>query len=397
VAEVKPPPGPDIPETGSIDFKGIRIQSERSKTPLPDWQPPKPPEKRSDLQALFAEGDGKLIALPDLVDSTEFQKVQVPIGELLTALDSLDARNRNTHRTIAVKDIAVFDKTQRGDYVPTRALSEAADALLSMDGIEVRRSSNAVDDLIPGVTLTLKAAGAEPVEVTIKRDVEGIKKQIMTVVGAYNRTITDIDILTRKDERIIEDADYLGDDEKRKARENLGLLFGDLLLQQLKGTMQTVMMNPYPTSREGDLRLLAQIGIATELRTPGSASIDKTKLRGYLEVDEQKLTGEISRHPDAVRQLFGNDTDGDLVVNAGVAYAIDTLLRPYVATGGIVPQRVSNLEARLARAGREIADYNRKLSDYQAELKKKYGQMEGALGTLEKNSQAIQNFNKQNQ
>jgi hypothetical protein len=28
-------------------------------------------------------------------------------------------------------------------------------------------------------------------------------------------------------------------------------------------------------------------------------------------------------------------------------------------------------------------------------LKRKYGQMEGALGTLEKSSQTIQNFNKQ--
>ena len=156
------------------------------------------------------------------------------------------------------------------------------------------------------------------------------------------------------------------------------------------------MMNPYPTAKGRELALLAQIGIATDVRAPGSATIDKTRLRGYLEVDEASLTSAIEKFPDAVKELFGNDTDGDLVVNAGAAYTLENLLRPYVATGGLVPQRVTTLDRSIAAKGREITAYNRHLDDYLAQLKKKYGQMEGALGTLEKNSQTIQNFNKQN-
>ena len=47
---------------------------------------------------------------------TDFQKIQVPIGELASTLDAIDLRNRNTYRQIDVKDITIFDKTQRGDY-----------------------------------------------------------------------------------------------------------------------------------------------------------------------------------------------------------------------------------------------------------------------------------------
>jgi flagellar hook-associated protein 2 len=391
-----PPPGPSVPSTGGIDFKGVHVESAPSETPLPEWQPPKLPENITDLQSLFMEGDGKVIPLPPVPDSAEYQKIQVPVGEMASTLDALDLRNRNTYRKLDVKDISIFDMTQRGDYVPTNALSESGDAVIEMDGIEVKRGTNNIDDLIPGVTLTLKAPSDTPVELAVKHDVEGIKKQVMGLVGSYNQIITDLDVLTRKDESIIENATYLTDDERKKARDNLGLLFGDLSLQQLKSSMQNIMMNPYPTSLGRDLSLLAQIGISTDTRAPGAGGIDKTRLRGYLEIDEQKFTAEVEKHAEAVHQLFGNDTTGDLVVDSGAAFKLDTLLTPYVAIGGIMPQRATTLDQQIAASDRDIANYKRKLDDYQAELKRKYGEMGGALDNLQKNSQSMQNFNKQN-
>lgn len=341
------------------------------------------------------EGDGKVIPLPAVPDVTDFQKIQVPVGELASTLDAIDLRNLNTYRRIDVRDISIFDKTQRGDYLPTKALSEAGDAVISMDGIDVKRGTNAIDDLLPGVTLNLKAPSDTPVELSVRHDVEGIRKQVEGLVGAYNQVITDVDVLTRNDPTIIDNATYLTDEEKKKDHDNLGLIFGDLSLQQLKDSLQTTMMNPYPTSLGRDLALLAQIGISTDTRAPGSATIDKTRLRGYLEIDEQKLTSAVEQHPEAVKQLFGNDTTGDLVVDAGVAFRLDALLRPYVSIGGILPQRVTTLDQQIADSNRSIADYKVKLDDYLADLKRKYGQMGGALDSLQKNSQSIQNFNRQ--
>ena len=392
-----PPPGPTVPPTGGMDYQGIHIESNPSRTPLPEWQPPKPPETVTDMKALFAESGGTVIPLPDIPDTAEFQKIQVPIGELASTLDSINVRNRNTYRTIDIKDISIFDKTQRGDYVPTHALSQAGDALVEMDGIVVKRGTNVIDDLLPGVTLTLKAPSSSPLELSITHDAEGIKKQVINLVGAYNGIITDIDVLTRKDETVISDATYLSDEERTKARANLGLFTGDLTLQQLKGSMQNVMMNPYPTSAGRELNLLAQAGISTDTRAPGSATIDRTRLRGYLEVDETKLTAAIAKYPEALKELFGADTTGSLVVNSGAAYQLDTLLRPYVQVGGILPQRVTTLDSQIALSNREISDYKLKLNDYQAELKRKYAQMGSALDSLKQSSDSIQNFNKQNQ
>jgi flagellar hook-associated protein 2 len=217
-------------------------------------------------------------------------------------------------------------------------------------------------------------------------------------IGSYDRVITDMDVLTRRDESVITDAAFLSDDEKKKAADNLGLLFGDLSLQQLKDAMQRVMMNAYPTSRGRDLAMLAQIGIATDVRKPGtSTGVDLSKLRGYLELDEPKFDDAIRQNAEAVKELFGNDTNGDLVVNAGVAYSLDALLRPYVQTAGIFPAKVANLDSEIARTKRKITDYQQHLNQYQAQLKQKYAAMEGAVQQLEKNSQQIDNFNKRSQ
>ncbi len=391
------PPGPTIPETGSIEFEGIVIQSGKSEAPRPEWAPPAPAEKVSDLQVLFMEGSGKLVPLSPISDSKDFQKIRIPVGEMASSISSLDLRNRNTHRRVSIKDVGLFDASQRGDYSPRKPLSEAADAVISMDGIEVTRETNQIDDLLPGVTLTLHGQSAAPVEMKVRRDVEGIKKDLIGFIGSYDRVITDIDVLVRRDERVVTDATYLSDEERKKALENLGLLMGDLTLQQLKTSMQRIMMNPYPTSRGKDLTLLAQIGIATDVRKPGAAtSVDKTKLRGYLEVDEPKLNEAVANHPDAVKELFGNDTSGDLVVDSGIGFSMDALLRPYVQTAGIFPSKVSNLDSGMARRKREMADYQKHLDDYQARLKMKYGQMEGSLQQMEKSSKEMENFNKRN-
>jgi flagellar hook-associated protein 2 len=396
-AEALPPPGPNVPATGGINFQGIQIQSEPSKTPLPPWTPPKPPEKVDDLQMMFMEADGQVVPLPPLSDTTDFQKIQIPVGEQASTLSALDFRNRNTFRRLSIKDISLFDKTQRGGYVPKNALAQAGDAVITVDGVDVTRPTNDISDVLPGVTLNLKNPSDTPVTLTVKHDVEGIKKQIMGLIGAYNRTITQIDVLSRNDPQIIDDASYLSDDEKKKAQSDLGLLMGDISLMQLKNSMENIMMNPYPTSLGRDMRLLAQIGISTDARSPGNLSLDKTKLRGYLEIDEAKLTAAIEQHPEAVKQLFGNDTTGNLIVNSGAAYSLDTLIRPYVDPTGIYPQRMTDLDSQIARNNRSIEDYKSKLDDYQRQLKTKFGQMQSSLDQLQKSSEAIQNFNKQNQ
>ena len=215
-------------------------------------------------------------------------------------------------------------------------------------------------------------------------------------VGNYNKLLMEVDILTRQDQAILENAFYLSDDEREQAQEDLGLLQGNVTLMQLKSRLQRIMMDPYTTDGGRELTLLAQIGISTsggQFQTSGS--IDRTLLRGYLQIDEARLEEALNRNPDWVRQLFGYDRDQDLVVDSGIAYLVETYLKSYVETGGVVSGRVSAIDGSIARKNREIEAYNEHLADYERELRRKFGVMEGALDTLEKSSQAIENLNRQ--
>jgi flagellar hook-associated protein 2 len=392
-----PPPGPSLPEVGIIEFEGITVESAPWSVELPDWKPPEPPVRVDDLQLLFASGAGQTLPLPEISDSDDFVKISVPANQLPPLLEALELRNRNTHRVVEIRNIKLFDQTARGEFRPVNPLETAGDAVLEMDGVQVVREQNDIDDLIPGVTLNLLASSTEPVDLSIQRDQELIKNSVINFVGTYNRLLTHVDILTRRDEAVIEDAQFLNEDEREEAYSYLGLFQGNITLMQLKSTLQRMMMNSYPTTGGREMALLAQIGIATDASgTARTGALDKTRLRGYLEMNENKFDQALSAHATWVRELFGSDKDKDLIIDTGVAFSLDTYLRSYLETGGIISNRLANLDNLISRKENEIADYNEHLVEYEAELRRKYGIMEGALDSLEQSSKALENFNKQN-
>ena len=385
------PPGPTLPDPGSIEYKGIRIYNEPSILILPETEKPETTKRVDNLNILSFRSGNTNYDLPPIKASSDFYKVTVPIGEAAKSIDAIILNNTNTHRVITIRNIKVIDPTVRGDYAPTHPITEAKDAIIEYNGIRVIRETNEISDLIPEVTLTLHDKSDEKIRLSIKYDTEAIKESIIAFVGNYNRLITEIDILTRKDSSIIESATYLSDSEKEKAAERLGILNGDLTLTQLKASLQNIMMNAYKTSGGQEMALLAQIGISTNTRT--GTGIDRTLLRGYLQIDEDKLDAALKSKPDLVRQLFGNDLDGDLVVDSGAAFKVDTQLKPYITSGGIISTRIATLDTQIARKEKDIINFKRYLENFERDLKTKYGNVQALIEQLEKSRKQLENFN----
>ncbi len=389
-----PPPGPSTPEAPGIEFQGIVIRNESSRVVAPDWQPPKPPERRDDLTVFSVVTDGGEIELPAVADTEGSQTISVPLGDYGRFVSGLNLRNDNTHRTFTLEHVKIFDPTSRGEFLPTNAIEAAGDAVVLIDGIEVLRSSNEIDDLIPGVTLTLHSASDEPVEISIAPDRDAVKEAIIAFVGQYNQLLSEINILTTSSENVIDEIGYLSDDERANARERLGLFQGDITLMQLKSRAQTIMMNSYPTRDGRRLALLDQIGVSTNPARTGAGAVDRARLRGYLDIDEAKLDAALAGSMDAVRELFGQDTDGDMIVDSGVAFAFDRYAKPYVETGGFIATRLSTLSNQISTATEDIEDFEARLARIEQEYRKEYGAMEGALNALERSSQQLDNFNR---
>lgn len=153
-------------------------------------------------------------------------------------------------------------------------LQAAAPAILTIDGIEVTRSDNEIDDLIDGVTLYLYS-GDENATVTldIGTDLTGISNAVTDFVDAYN-ALRDF-ILTHQatgsDGVAAEDA----------------VLFGEALLRDISAELSDLLS----TSTDDGATQLATIGITMDVNN-------------YLVIDSTKLADALAADLDAVAGLF---------------------------------------------------------------------------------------------
>ena len=391
-----PPPGPGLKPVGQASYGGITVQGESSETGLSDWTAPAAPPRVEDKVMAFATGpDGSYRALPALEDGADVQTLSVDLGAYLPDFSGLAFRSRDTTRRLEVVSVRVFDPAETGGFKPKRPVSTAQDALITVDGIDMVRTSNDISDVIPGVTLSLKSPSDKAVSLKVEPDRKAVKDALISLVGNYNRIMGQINILTRDDESIVNEITYFTDDEKKTAKERLGLLLNDSTLGMLRTSLQNLMMASYPTG--GDLTLLAQLGISTDSQKSGaSQGYDAQKMRGYLEIDEDALDKALASNFDLARKLFGYDTDGDLIVDSGVAFRIDSLLKPYVETGGLIALKTGTIDRQITSQKTLLDTLDKQLAAKEAELKAKYAAMEGALNQMESTSSSIDSFSQQN-
>ncbi|MDR0451257.1 MAG: flagellar filament capping protein FliD [Treponema sp.] len=394
------PSGPSIPPPDSVSYGGITIENEPSTVPLPAWEAPESPPRVDDLAALsLAFSDGTRLTLPPITDSRNFSPVQHRLEALAggRAIVSLDLVNRNTHRDISIRNVRVLDPDAQEGFKARNLISSAQDAVITMEGIEIKRPTNSIDDLIPGVTVVPKGISSRPVTVGIEPDRDLIKESIIGLVGNYNRLMAEVNVLTRNDAQIIEELSYLDAGEREELRKRMGAFNGDTTLNQFKSSLQRAATMPYETADDQDLVLLAQIGIGTDVRRSGvGGSYDPSRLRGYLEIDERVLDTALETKLSGVQQLFGYDTDGDLIVDSGLAYAMDSLAKPYVESGGFITLKTGTIDSRISQDRRRIDTMERQLAAKEAQLKLQYGQMEGAYNRMERTGASLDNFMQQN-
>lgn len=383
------PPGPNLPDPGSVTLGDITIENDPSQVPLPEWDAPEPPVVRDDLDMLSLRSGTRLIPLPSLSDTDGFQTITVPLSEYLSSVDGVVVENNNTHREIRVRNIVVYDTTTRGDIAPLDPISTARDARLTFEGIKIVRPNNVIDDLVEGVTIELRGVSTRQVDLTVEPDRESVTDSLIQFVFYYNELMREINILTRSERAVVDEITNYTAEEREEALEKLGLLQGDLILNRIRSSLQTLMMNPYPTDAGSELTLLAQLGISTNASGPGGG-FDASRLRGYMEMNPQDLEVMLRTQFEAARQLFGNDTDGDLTIDDGVAFELQRNLRPMTQVGGTIAIRTGSIDTSISDAEERIDREETRLERVESEYRQQFAQMEAAMARMEQMQNRLQ-------
>lgn len=197
--------------------------------------------------------------------------------------------------------------------------AQALDALLQIDGIAVKQSTNTVKNAIDGVTLNLtKANVGETLTLSVSRDTQAVTSAVEAFVKAYNSAGGTLKTLTA----------FNGPGAKN------GVLLGDSTARGI----QTQMRNLLNTSVDsgGELTTLSQIGVSF-----GSD--------GTLSLDAAKLSSTIDTNFDGIAALF-----------AKAGKTSDSLVSYSASTGktqpGIYAVSVSQLATRGSTVGSQAAN-----------------------------------------
>ena len=221
--------------------------------------------------------------------------VQVNTGDFRLLLS---AANTGTGQEISITDVAgegealsaaltpdpdaVADPSDLVDGMTT--VQTAIDATFKFNGVDITRSSNTVDDLLSGVTLTLKEAGTSAV--SVKQDRENIEAKITNFIEKYNSAMF-----------------QLGEDTKssQEASER-GIFSSDSTIKGMKSALSSIV-----STVGGGVGKIQDFGI--EVGEDGRLSLNSTVLGEQLDRDATSaqafFTGGTYRDAD------GNETAVD--------------------------------------------------------------------------------------
>ena len=387
---------PVIPSGGIAEFGGITIENADSETLLPKTttkvEPIDSVTSKNIIYAVFNDGTERVISTPDILNEKE-QTVDIDLSQYKD-IKSISIRNANTGYKLEVSQFTAYDSASNLGYSPNHAIAEAGDAIIKYEGITITRPSNEIDDVVPEITLNVHDKTEKTATLTVKVDKDAAKNALIEFVGKYNQAIAKINILSQNKPELVDELDYLTDDEKDKLREQLGMFSTDFSLTNIKSNMQTILSSNYKFEENSLITSLTQLGITTNA-SGYSGSYSQSRLRGYLEIDEKKLDDALENHLDDIKNIFGYDTDDDLIIDEGIAYKLDKQITAYTQTGGIIALKTSTLDSKIKSSQTRITKLEDQMEKKEAELKQKYSTMQGSLSNLENQQTTISNFTKQ--
>lgn len=295
--------------------------------------------------------------------------------------------------TPLVIDYSAPDGT--GQATSSNNITVGNDALAEVNGLLIRRSTNAFTDVVEGVSIDLRATTDDgPVSITIDPDREAVRGRIDEFITAYNEVV-----------------DFIGQQstftpgEDDESGSTGGLLFGDSILGSVRRALQRAIFDVPIASVTGDTEgfaTLSMIGIEQDRD-------------GKLSVDSSTFDEKFAENLPALMDLFA-DTDGfdnnGAAPNTSEYYVdktedtglMDRLVREIdqmfgsseteiegFAVQGIFDVREEAIRGAIERYGDQIERREDRLVRYEETLVLRFARLEELMGGLNAQGAALTN------
>lgn len=243
-------------------------------------------------------------------------------------------------------------------------ITQAKSAKLTIDGLQLVRDSNKIDDALEGVTLDLVAVQSatdltdgKTINLTVGVDKSSVKTNLQKFVDAYNALVSSAAQLTA----VV---------EVEGSKPVAGPLVGDSTVRSVLAGLRNEIVKMTGDSDAG-VRALADLGITTGKD-------------GKLAIDDAKLTKALDENFEQVgAYLTGND---------GLMGRLSGFVSDYVASEGVLKQRDSALRGTLKDIDKQRESLDKRITSLQDRLYAQYNAMDSLVGQLSRTSESLSNM-----
>lgn len=191
-------------------------------------------------------------------------------------------------------------------------ITQARSSRLTVDGLQVVRDSNTIDQVVDGVTLNLtKADSTQTIELAVGTDKSSVKNSLQQFVTAYNAMTTSMNGLTA----VVPMGEGVAP--------SVGALVGDATVRGLQASIRSEISKMQSGS---GISALAQLGITTQKD-------------GTLSLDTAKLDKVLASNFDGVADYMVGDK--------GLMKRLEGVVAGYTKADGVFDQRQAGLRKTL--------------------------------------------------
>jgi len=233
-------------------------------------------------------------------------------------------------------------------------LQTATNARFKVNGLEVTRSSNTVNDVIDGITLNLFTNTNGAARLDLNRDTAGIKSNVQGLVKAYNDFEETLKILG---------------DRASEVEEFGGALAGESLLQSVRSQVRA-MITSTSTTPGTTIKAARDVGL----------SIDRL---GKLTLDEGKLDKALQNNFVEVSTMFSAGTNNKSIYSpapAGLAGSAINSIEKMLLSTGLIDSQSKSATAQIAKYKEELTVLDGRMEKLMTRYMNQFTVMESIVG-----------------
>ena len=252
--------------------------------------------------------------------------------------------NTNGHTTLQLFD----DPTGANTNLLTSA-NQGSDAVFQLNGITVTRQSNVVNDVIPGVSFTVKARSTASVALTLSTSRSALSNELSDFVAKYNTVAEQV---------------------SGQVGKAAGLLTGNSIVTQTANALRQISShnsggNPSSTN----IQSLAALGVSFDPQ--GRASFDATNLNGF---NDAQLSSAFS--------FIGTGTSGFAALGKNLQQLSDPI-------SGLIKVQQDSYDRSNNRLKTQISDLQDRITVMQTATASRLQKMDALLASLQSQQQLI--------